>query len=275
MKNIDLLGLGEPRIWTTETAFRHLSTQNGAESKRTAERRLHELGILPDELNAGILVDEIARPAVDVLVNWAVEQARHKRRLVLFAQLSPLPDGTPCLHANDARGARYWLPLAEEPDSHRAVAALQQLQQHIGRELTILPSGRLVGLLRDAPSTTHIEFVPQVYRPVLHIGNPEAGRQADISPHLQRLENESIFILREAVAEARNPVMLYSIGKDSGVMLHLARKAFYPGPPPFPLLHVDTRWKFQEMYLFRDYMARTSGMRLITHVNPTSPRQKA
>jgi sulfate adenylyltransferase subunit 2 len=70
------------------------------------------------------------------------------------------------------------------------------------------------------------------------------------------------------VAEAQNPVMLYSIGKDSGVMLHLARKAFHPAPPPFPLLHVDTRWKFREMYLLRDHMARSSGMRLIVHTNP-------
>ncbi|WP_315385757.1 sulfate adenylyltransferase subunit CysD [Microvirgula aerodenitrificans] len=88
------------------------------------------------------------------------------------------------------------------------------------------------------------------------------------SPHLKRLEAESIHILREAVAEAQNPVMMYSIGKDSGVMLHLARKAFYPSPPPFPLLHIDTRWKFQEMYLFRDFIARESGMDLLVYTNP-------
>jgi sulfate adenylyltransferase subunit 2 len=70
------------------------------------------------------------------------------------------------------------------------------------------------------------------------------------------------------VAESENPAMLYSIGKDSSVMLHLARKAFHPSPPPFPLLHVDTRWKFQEMYLFRDFMARESGMELLVHINP-------
>ncbi|WP_343283012.1 sulfate adenylyltransferase subunit CysD [Ferriphaselus sp. R-1] len=86
--------------------------------------------------------------------------------------------------------------------------------------------------------------------------------------HLDKLEAESIYIMREVAAEAENPVMLYSIGKDSAVMLHLARKAFYPAPPPFPLLHVDTRWKFQEMYQFRDYMAQESGMDLLVHVNP-------
>lgn len=86
--------------------------------------------------------------------------------------------------------------------------------------------------------------------------------------HLDRLEAESIHILREVVAEADNPVMLYSVGKDSAVMLHLARKAFYPSPPPFPLLHVDTTWKFQDMYALRDRMAQESGMELLVYQNP-------
>jgi sulfate adenylyltransferase subunit 2 len=85
--------------------------------------------------------------------------------------------------------------------------------------------------------------------------------------HLEQLEAESIHIIREVAAEFANPVMMYSIGKDSSVMLHLARKAFYPGPPPFPLLHVDTTWKFREMIAFRDAMARESGMELLVHTN--------
>ena len=86
--------------------------------------------------------------------------------------------------------------------------------------------------------------------------------------HLDRLEAESIHIMREVVAEAERPVMLYSVGKDSAVMLHLARKAFYPAPPPFPLLHVDTTWKFRAMYDLRDRMAREAGMDLLVHRNP-------
>jgi sulfate adenylyltransferase subunit 2 len=86
--------------------------------------------------------------------------------------------------------------------------------------------------------------------------------------HLQRLESESIHILREVVAECDNPVMLYSIGKDSAVMLHLAMKAFYPAKPPFPLLHVDTTWKFKEMIAFRDQTAKTLGLELLVHINP-------
>jgi sulfate adenylyltransferase subunit 2 len=86
--------------------------------------------------------------------------------------------------------------------------------------------------------------------------------------HLQRLEAESIQIFREAVAESEKPVMLYSVGKDSACMLHLAAKAFYPSVPPFPLLHVDTTWKFQAMYEFRDQMADKVGMELLVHQNP-------
>jgi sulfate adenylyltransferase subunit 2 len=86
--------------------------------------------------------------------------------------------------------------------------------------------------------------------------------------HLQRLEAESIDIMREAVAESENPVMLYSIGKDSSVMLHLAMKAFYPSKPPFPLLHVDTTWKFRAMYEFREQITRELGLDLLVHINP-------
>ncbi|WP_276488504.1 sulfate adenylyltransferase subunit CysD [Ectopseudomonas mendocina] len=91
--------------------------------------------------------------------------------------------------------------------------------------------------------------------------------------HLKQLEAESIHIIREVAAEFDNPVMLYSIGKDSAVMLHLARKAFFPGKLPFPVMHVDTRWKFQEMYSFRDKMVSEMGLDLITHINPDGVAQ--
>jgi sulfate adenylyltransferase subunit 2 len=88
-----------------------------------------------------------------------------------------------------------------------------------------------------------------------------------LSPHLRRLESESIFIMREVAAEFVRPVMLYSIGKDSSVMLHLAQKAFFPSKPPFPLLHVDTTWKFREMIAFRDEATKRAGMELLVYVN--------
>jgi sulfate adenylyltransferase subunit 2 len=97
--------------------------------------------------------------------------------------------------------------------------------------------------------------------------SPGSSSSAAVLTHLQRLEAESIHIMREVLAECERPVMLYSIGKDSAVMLHLAVKAFYPAVPPFPLLHVDTTWKFRAMYEFRDAMAQKLGMQLLVHVN--------
>src|SRR5690242_18656715 len=100
--------------------------------------------------------------------------------------------------------------------------------------------------------------------PVTEAATPRARA---LSSHLKRLEAESIGIMREVAAEFRNPVMLYSIGKDSSVMLHLARKAFFPGKPPFPLLHIDTGWKFREMIAFRNETARRLGLDLLVHAN--------
>lgn len=87
------------------------------------------------------------------------------------------------------------------------------------------------------------------------------------SGHLKYLEAESIYIFREIISSFENPVLLYSIGKDSSVLLHLARKAFYPSPVPFPVLHIDTKWKFRDMISFRDETARTLGLNLIVHTN--------
>ena len=267
---LDLLGLDAPQVWDTELAFEHLQTQGEADSKRTAERRLNALGLLPQELNPDLLVDELGRAPNRLVLDWAIEQARKRRDRVLFAQLYPLPTGEKCLHANDSRGARFWVPVSTL--SGKSIQqALSQLQQHVGKPIAVFPHGLLAGHLRHATSTPDIQLCPQILRPTLPAGlrlsgNPQPALAP--SPHLKRLEAESIHILREAVAEAENPVMMYSIGKDSGVMLHLARKAFYPAPPPFPLLHIDTGWKFQEMYLLRDFMARESGMELLVHTNP-------
>jgi len=268
--SLDLLGLDASKVWNTELAFAHLQIKGDADTKRTAERRLNALGLLPLELSPDLLLDERDRSPNKLVLEWAIDQARKRRDRVLFAQLYPLPGGQPCLHANDARGARFWVPVTDLSDT-TVQQALTKLQGHIGKPMAVFPHGLLVGYLRNSPSTVDIQLCPQAYRPVLPPGLSLSGNiKPDLtqSPHLKRLEAESIHIMREAVAEAQNPVMMYSIGKDSGVMLHLARKAFFPGPPPFPLLHIDTRWKFQEMYQFRDFMARESGMDLLVHTNP-------
>jgi len=267
---VSLHGLDAPQVWGSELAFVQLQALGEADTKRTAERRLNAMGLLPQELTPELLMDEHDRSPNRLVLEWAIEQARKRRDRVLFAQLHPLPSGKPCLHANDARGARFWVPLTSLSDAV-IQQALADLQHHIGKSLAVFPNGALVAHLRGTPSSAEIQLCLQAYRPVLPTGLSLSGNvKPDLpsSPHLKRLEAESIHILREAVAEAQNPVMLYSIGKDSGVMLHLARKAFFPALPPFPLLHIDTRWKFQEMYLFRDLLARESGMDLLVHTNP-------
>ncbi|MBB1077136.1 sulfate adenylyltransferase subunit CysD [Rhodoferax sp. 4810] len=268
----NLLGLDACTVWSTDLAFAHLHSLGQADTKRTAERRLHELGLLPTALAAEDLRDEFGRPPIQLVVQSELAQARSKRQLVLFAQLQALPNGRECLHANDARGARYWLPLADAPQALQIAAALAQLQAHIGKALTVFAHGALVGLCRK-PTPAGSAFVHLsllAYPSAVNINQPTPLTKPKIgkAPHLERLEAESIHIIREAVAEADNPVMLYSLGKDSGVMLHLARKAFFPGKPPFALLHVDTRWKFQEMYQFRDHIAHASSMDLLVHINP-------
>ena len=274
--NINIFGLDSAQVWDTHLALTHLRAQGLVDTKRTAERRLHEWGILPPELSAQALVDEMGESPISLVLGQDIEQARSQRKRVLFAQMHPLPSGQVCLHFNDGRGARYWVPLKlkDELRSQDLAQVLQLLQVHLSQDLAIYPHGALVGICRQAPCHPFIRLLayPQVLdlAPQLQSsGSEQPGKISTASTsHLKWLEAQSIHIMREAVAEAENPAMLYSMGKDSSVMLHLARKAFYPGPLPFPLLHVDTRWKFQQMYQFRDHVASQSDIDLRVHINP-------
>jgi sulfate adenylyltransferase subunit 2 len=264
-----LLGLDYPQLWTIQIAYTHLSQYGYVFSKRTAERRILEMQLLPSVLKAGQLTDEFDRPLNRLLVDWVLSGAHKKRERVFFAQISLLPNGLDCLHFNDARGGRFWIPLGERASILAIEKELLLLQQYIGKSIIVFSHGSLVGFIRGVNKIPGVKLCQEVYQPnILVPPRAISASNGGISPHLRRLESESIHIIREALAEAKNPVMMYSVGKDSGVMLYLARKAFFPAPPPFPLLHIDTRWKFKEMYQFRDYMVRESGMQLLTYVNP-------
>jgi sulfate adenylyltransferase subunit 2 len=266
-----LLGLDAARVWDLALAYSQLQSLGQANNKRTAERRVQSLSLLPPEISEASVTDELGRAPNRLVLDWALTQARKQRQRVVFAELGQLPGGASCLFANDARGTRWWLPLAGE-DAASIWLSIVALQKHIGKAMTLFAHGALTTYWREWTGDALIHICPQAYRPVPAPSLPRlqstTARLQTKAPQLQRLEDESIHILREAVAESDKPAMLYSIGKDSGVMLHLARKAFYPAPPPFPLLHVDTRWKFEEMYLFRDRVAQESGMQLIVHTNP-------
>jgi sulfate adenylyltransferase subunit 2 len=263
-------GCSAYQAWDTDKLAAALADRGGAVSKRTFERQIVASKWFPPALIDSQIVDECGRKSVRPVLEWAMTEAARRRGRILFLQLHMAPNGRWYLHANDRRDERFWV-LLERNDRANVERGVAALQVYIGKEIAIFPHGPLVGLLRNFENPERIWFCPQVYRSVLDEDGLKSQRKLahlPISPHLRRLEAESIFIMREAIAEAQNPVMLYSIGKDSGVMLHLARKAFYPSPPPFPLLHVDTRWKFHDMYLFREFMARDSGMELIVHINP-------
>lgn len=272
MEYSDLFGLDAPRVWDTELAFSQLLCAGQAATKRTAERRLHELGILPKLLDSELLLDETGRAPTQIVLNFDIERQRGKRRLVLFAQLKAMPDGRLVLHANDARSARYWFPLGATPTRGDIWRSLQEIRKHVRKYVAVFPHGELVGLLRNFQASADLAVCLLSYPTKIEIENVTRERKPK-SPYLDRLEAESIFIIREAVAEAENPAILYSIGKDSSVLLHLVRKAFFPAKPPLPLLHVDTRWKFQEMYRFRDLMQQASGMEMLVHINPEAIEQ--
>lgn len=262
------------KVWTIALSHKHLNQLGFAKTPRTAERRLYEWEILPTALNAQMIRDEQGRQPNRLVLDSILTLVKRQRCRILYAQMHSTNQQT-ALHLNDGRGKRFWIPLHHKGgscNSDNLATALKCLEEYLGKRTLIVPHGSLVTHLRSQTPSTKLDWSLSVYAPVLELRKPEAVRYR-LSPHLERLEAESIHIIREAVAEAENPVMLYSLGKDSSVMLHLARKAFFPGKPPFPLMHIDTRWKFQDMYLFRDHMAKTCGMSLIVHVNPVAIKE--
>ena len=277
-------------LWSLERAERWLQTHGADVSGRSVARYLARLDLTPPPQSAP------TRPALDQLL--ATRGVDPGARKVLSGGIRPVRVGdTPDsplyqLYVRDGRGQLMWSLNAAPPVAADIAAFLAQVAQAVAAEALLV--------LQSVDLRAHAELAPWLSgeRPIQVLTVPcwatapspsSSGRTVDdftttpnVTPtlsrnptsrnpmaltHLQRLEAESIQIMREVVAETENPVMLYSIGKDSAVMLHLAMKAFSPSVPPFPLLHVDTTWKFQEMYKFRTRMAEETGMKLLVHVN--------
>jgi sulfate adenylyltransferase subunit 2 len=273
-----------PKAWTTRSISMHLwSSEQPSDLKKT-ERWLSKHNLNYPAIDNSSLSDEHERPAKHIVLSNLLKLGRQKRKTILYAALYPLDKNLSVLYANDGRQGKRWSFISQgKPTASQLTDALKGLADLEDKDLIILPSGTLVGVCREivrhlrgnnlACEKNSLRLALEIYshgRSEITSYVNEAQRfmpESNMS-HLDRLEAESIHIIREVIAEADNPVMLYSVGKVSSVMLHLARKAFYPSPPPFPLLHVDTRWKFQAMYDFRDYMAESSGMDLLIHTNP-------
>ena len=278
------------RVWTLEQIASHVAigTDSSLEANHVSNW-ISEQGLDFPLCSQDNLVDEHGRPAKSLVLSQLRSGAVDAEKIVLFIALHETEQGEAFLFTNDDAGERSWIRVdALDITVGDLDSALRLLLEKCEHNLILVPTGQLVTkcrlLLKEKSDLTFKKgnFTCRIALEVFSHGhgdilaNVDENKRAlpnETMTHLDRLEAEAIHIIREVVAEADNPVMLYSVGKDSAVMLHLARKAFYPSVPPFPLLHVDTRWKFQAMYDFRDYMARESGMDLLVHVNPDAIEQ--
>jgi sulfate adenylyltransferase subunit 2 len=263
-------------LWSRKAVAAWLSTQAGARRSAGAVTRLCQA------LDLDFNEAELASPHAGA-AGAAVRVHGIERYLVAWPGIPADSGKIGLLCVKAARGQLLWLAFAGPLEARHYLALLARLAARRGTiELAIPGSSRLLRVpeLRqwlDSHAGALRLVDPEVGSPSIIIPKSPI-RSAPVVPaertspmtltHLQRLEAESIHIMREVVAEADKPVMLYSVGKDSAVMLHLAMKAFYPSRPPFPLMHVDTRWKFRDMYSFRDRMVKDLGLELITYVNP-------
>ncbi len=271
--------------WDTHAVHEIILRSTPGQTLRATERALEASNLLPKTLKTSELKDEYGRVPKMLVISSLEAQAKRKRWLTLVLQVHEGRQSGTMLFANDGRQGRRWLYI-DSLDKPRSApqALLESLQAFsLGKNLIIWPHGPITRKLRALVTDHGSHDFNLESGKILRIGTtayqeaagskPMSGQplpktKVDHLSHIDRLEADSIHIIREVMAQAENPVMLYSIGKDSTVMLHLAKKAFYPSPPPFPLLHVDTRWKFQAMYQFRDEMAKDVGMDLIVHINP-------
>ena len=270
------------KYWDLPALAEALEAEGSSRTLRTVERDVEQTNLLPPAVALNAMSDAGGTPGRQLVIDNFSQRARKRRQHCLVVQLHESELGT-VLCANDGRMARRWVYLEETTEA----ALLQGLDAlAAGRTTLFWPHGDLVSLFRPltADGATHEIALPSGTRALRGVfafprlqgrlaseangARMRSGDGPNGLTHLDRLEAESMHIIREVMAQAQNPVMLYSLGKDSSVMLHLARKAFYPSPPPFPLLHVDTRWKFQAMYRFRDLIAQESGMKMLVHINP-------
>ena len=279
-----LIDANHNRVWRIDDVAELIESWPVTMSKRTLERRIAAIPWLRAREDDGRSVDELDRPAVKTVLEALVLKARKQRKIPLFVKQHPIQVRSAektmwVLVAEDGKGTKRWCLLLDSQEE-TVLKGLENISEK--RPHLFFPSGYLVSLLRAIKDRQ----VNDEVRPEIEIAlaqfqelpssksNITVKRNSMSAPdpmklsHLDRLEAESLHIIREVMANSENPVMLYSVGKDSSVMLHLARKAFFPSAPPFPLMHVDTRWKFQAMYEFRDKMAAESNMDLIVHINP-------
>ena len=252
-------------------------------SLRTSERLIEKSKLLPRTIKLEEVVDEKNNPLKKEVISNQVLISKKRRDSIYIIQLHKVQIDLYAIMANDGRSGRKWFWLKKKQISLSFIKkCITALVKDNNKNVCLIPTGTLVSYFRDL-DTNNIEQIivrsksnlgifpasayQEYFRENKTVSKTDLNFKNSELSHLDYLESESIHIIREVLSESENPVMLYSIGKDSAVMLHLALKAFYPNVPPFPLLHVDTGWKFKMMYEFRNQIAKKTGMKLLIHKN--------
>jgi len=259
--------IGSTPVGDTATLVSSLELEGHALSRRQVTRLIGELFEVPQLRSFRDLRDFEGQPNNMLVAEAFDRHARRKRLRLWFAQYASIGDRRFVL-ASDRRGSAAWSRL-EGLGSEHLRDALIGLTRFLGERLVIVPHGELhlaMGSVEPIVGFTLADFVHGALP--FRESETAPAPSAESHNHLRSLEAESIRIFREAVAVAQNPAMLFSMGKDSMVMWELAKKAFWPDPPPFPLIVIDTRWKFQDMYRFREYITGLPETDLRVHINP-------
>ena len=280
ISNLILKTHSSDELWDISSFYDFCLSNNYTKSKRTLERELLEVNFY-----SKITFNDEDNTLKKIVHKARVDMFGKKRYLSLNSSTSSF-NKLCFIFYEDSRGKKYWHG-AQSLSQNTLKISFQSLLNKVSKNCIIWPSADLLNtyntIVKDQKSEEYkVNNDLRVILPVssfkhlltkeslIQINNytpSEKELQSESLTHLEKIEAEAMHIIRETAAEAENPVMLYSVGKDSAVMLHLAKKAFYPAPPPFPLMHVDTGWKFDEMYQFRDLMAKDAGMELIVHKN--------
>jgi sulfate adenylyltransferase subunit 2 len=255
--------IASSRFGSSSSLTEALAEAGHALSDRQIERILNDALGPALTAFAGIR-DGLGHPLNEIVYAAWDRMSRARRLTVFFGELLTL-DTKRVLILSDRRGHRLWFGM-----QHGLGEALSMARGIVGKDFSLVPHAELHQELHGQRVPEGIEVVDYAHNPLSYRTNTPSRQSYSRPghPHLAQLEAESIRIIREAVAASNNPAMLFSMGKDSTVMWTIAKKAFWPEPPPFPLVFVDTRWEHQELYRFRDYIQTLPGTELISYTNP-------
>jgi sulfate adenylyltransferase subunit 2 len=253
---------------STEMLVSMLDSEGTDASRRHIVRLLNEVLGAEAITDISLTRDHKGNGPNPLLVEPLVAHQRRTGAHLLITELIDV-DGQQLLLANDRRGTRWWAPV----DQGGVATSLERLKQRVGGNIIVVPHGSLLAEMAEIQPVDGVLVADFLFPPLPYVPPSTARTSAGSEhKHLRQLEAESIRIIREAVAAAKKPGMLFSMGKDSMVMWALSVKAFFPESPPFPLAVIDTQWKFRDMYRFRNYMENRSDTNVTVHINPEAIR---